>query len=138
MTRTPFRTLLAVLLTALLTVALAACGDDDDDEATGGDTATTVGEETTTRETTGETGGDAPAQATIKDFTFSAATAPAGDEVTVRNEDQAPHTYTSDEGGFDTRVEPGSQATVTAPEDAGTYDVRCKIHANMRGQLTVT
>ncbi|WP_028279544.1 cupredoxin domain-containing protein [Arthrobacter sp. H5] len=77
---------------------------------------------------------------TIVDFTYEMPESiPAGAEVTVTNEDTAPHTVTSEEEGlFDVNVPGGETVTFTAPEEAGEFAVICTFHANMSGTLVVT
>ena len=82
----------------------------------------------------------APAAAiTIQNFAFSPATldVTAGTRVTATNRDGAGHTWTSDNGAWDsgTLAKDASFAfTFTAP---GTYTYRCNIHTSMRGTVTV-
>ncbi|MGH9186477.1 MAG: cupredoxin domain-containing protein, partial [Acidimicrobiales bacterium] len=99
--------------------------------------------------TTTTAGGDdeqanVPAGATaaveIVDFEFSqteVAVAPGG-EITWQNTGQAPHTATFDDAPLDTgRIEPGTSARLTAPEQPGTYSYFCAIHPSMRGAVLV-
>jgi len=77
---------------------------------------------------------------TMRNFAFfpaSLSVAP-GTEITVRNDDKAPHTVTADDKSFDTgEVDPGKSATFTAPSKPGTYDYICTIHPYMKGKLVV-
>ncbi len=75
---------------------------------------------------------------TISGFTFSPLTVQAGQTVTVKNEDSAPHTATSSAGGFGVTVPGNGQATFTAPSTPGTYPLTCDFHPDMAGSLTVT
>ena len=60
-----------------------------------------------------------------------------GAEVTVANADSVPHTWTSDDGIFDSgSIDPGGEFSVTFAE-AGTYEFFCQIHPTMTGSITV-
>lgn len=76
----------------------------------------------------------------IRSMKFSAdATAPAGGKVTVRNEDDIPHTVTSGENLFDTGdIAPHATVTFTAPARPGRHPYFCALHSSMRGTLEVT
>jgi len=76
---------------------------------------------------------------TIKDFTFSALTVPAGATVTVTNADGQAHSVTANDKSFDTKViDGGGTATFVAPGAAGAYAIHCTIHPTMKGTVTVT
>jgi len=86
---------------------------------------------------------NAPQQANVamKDFSFDkqeVSVAPGG-KVTWENTGAAPHTATFDDVQLDTQtVEPGKEATLTAPDKPGSYSYKCNIHpARMRGVLVV-
>ncbi len=76
---------------------------------------------------------------TIKDFKYSSpSTVAPGTKITVKNEDTAAHTVTSDKAGkFDVQVPGGKSATFTAPA-AGSYTFFCTYHSNMHGTLKVS
>ena len=77
----------------------------------------------------------------IKNFQFSPSelTVAPGTKVTVKNEDGASHTVTSDQShAFDTgNVAGGGTSTFTAPSKPGSYPYHCTIHQFMHGTLTV-
>jgi plastocyanin len=86
----------------------------------------------------GNAGAPASAAMTISGFQFSSVEVAAGGQVTVTNQDSAPHTVTSDDGAFDTgNIGGGSSTTFTAPSQPGTYQFHCNIHSGMSGTLTV-
>lgn len=61
-----------------------------------------------------------------------------GAQVTIKNEDSAEHSVTSDTAGkFDVEVEGKEQGTLTAPTEPGDYAFHCKYHPSMHGTLTV-
>jgi plastocyanin len=123
----------AVLVALLL--ALAACGGGGSDEST----ATTSASSTTE----GGGGTDSPppggdAAVTIANFAFEVPdTVAVGTTVVVTNTDGATHTFTAEDGSFDSgRLGPDETATVTF-DAAGTVDVFCQIHPSMTGSITV-
>jgi plastocyanin len=112
----------ALVLAAV--TGLAACSSDGGDEPA---TQTT------------QTGGgpaDGVVTVTIAGFAFepSSVVLPAGDTLTIRNEDTAAHTFTMDDGSLDVSLEPGQQVEVT-PETGGPF--HCEIHASMTGTLAL-
>ena len=115
------RRLIMLLAIAALAIGLAACGGGSSSSASaktsGGSAQITIG----------------------SDFTFSAATVPAGATVTVKNDSSTQHTVTQDTGGgFNVTVDGGKTVTFTAPSKPGSYKYHCTIHPFMHGTLTVT
>lgn len=56
----------------------------------------------------------------------------------VTNDDDTPHTYTSDDGLFDSGpLDPGETATLPSLE-AGTYPYHCEIHPDLTGELVIS
>jgi plastocyanin len=78
------------------------------------------------------------------DYGFSPATfsVAAGSKVVVANDSQvAPHTWTADDGSFDTgTIDPGAKSAAITLTKKGTFGFYCKIHgaALMHGTVTVT
>ena len=110
---------------ALLALIAPACSSDSKTSTSGapavsGDTTATAA---------------APAL-TISGNQFSAASATAGTEFTITNNDSVGHTVTDDAGSFDVAVPAGGTATLTIPA-AGSYAIHCKIHSSMHGTITV-
>ena len=124
--------LLAVFACAV--IFLAACGGDDDD---GGDASASGSEPS---EDSGDTGGTA-LELSAQDNSFSPAelSAPAGEEVTVTftNEGNNPHTFSSEDAGFDSEnVESGQSAEVTFTMPDAETEFICNVHgAAMSGTL---
>lgn len=81
-----------------------------------------------------------PETISIQDFAFnpSECWVDAGDTITFVNNDQAPHTATSDDGSaFDTgTLQPGQSASVTF-NTAGSFPYHCNIHPSMQALITV-
>jgi len=125
--------LLAVF--AVVAFALAACGGDDDGDSTANDS------EQSEDGGGGDTGGGTSIDLRAQDNSFSPAeiSAPAGEEVTVAftNDGSNPHTFSSEEAGFDSdTVEGGGSAevTFTMPEEETQFI--CNIHGeSMSGTL---
>lgn len=120
-----------------LGLALAGCGDDDEEGSADG-----AGTEDTAADTEGpESTEPAPAEGGIvmAGFAFEPAelTVAAGATIPITNDDDAPHTFTSDDGGFDVEVGGGDSGEATAPSEPGTYDFLCRLHPSMTGTLTV-
>ncbi len=121
--RLSLRTTLAASASLLLT--LTACG--------GGDDASSAAEAVSTAPATGG------AAITIAGFAFSGATEVAvGTTVAVTNDDSATHTWTSEDGTFDSgSIAPGESFEFTF-DTAGTFAYHCNFHASMQGTITVT
>jgi plastocyanin len=65
-------------------------------------------------------------------------TVAGGAQVTVKNDDSAEHSVTSDTAGkFDVEVDGKGQGSFTAPTEPGDYTFHCKYHPSMHGTLTV-
>ena len=86
----------------------------------------------------------APAEAagatiTIANMSFGdPVTVAPGAEVTVKNDDSAEHSVTSQtEGVFDEHVDGGEEDTFTAPTEPGEYAFYCTYHPSMKGTLIV-
>jgi plastocyanin len=137
-----------LLFAAALCVALtvAACGESSttsQEQDTG--TATATGSPTTAAQATATTTAAAPEPAgaatiTIVDMNFGEPlTVPAGAQITIKNDDSAEHSVTSQTAGqFDVHVDSNEQGTLTAPTEPGEYAFYCVYHPSMKGTLIVT
>ena len=120
----------------VLAVVAVGCGDDG-----GGEPSPTEGPAEPTVAPT-----DAPATeagtVTMANFSFDPATIEAGrgDELSLRNDDAAPHTFTVTDADIDVEVAAGATGSATIDLDAGTYDVICRFHeaGGMTATLEVT
>jgi plastocyanin len=112
----------------VLSLVVAACGGDDD----GGDTTGATG---ATEETGGGGGGTS---ITIADFAFDpdTITVSGPTDVTITNDDSAPHTFTADDDSFDVQIDPGATETVTV-DVSQTTGFHCSIHPDMTGTVEV-
>lgn len=116
----------AGVIVAAGALSLSACGG-------GGSPAAGGGASSSTGATTHQT-------VTIKNFSFHPAnfTVEPGARITVKNDDSVTHTFTADDGKFNTGdIGPGTSKTVTAPKSSGEYPYMCQIHQFMTGTLTV-
>jgi len=140
--------------TVCLAAVVAACGGQSSTTNTEANTGTaTATSKATTKATTSapseassatseET--SAPAEAagptiTIANMSFGdPVTVAPGAKVTVKNDDSAEHSVTSDtEGAFDEHIDGGEQDTFTAPTKPGEYPFHCVYHPSMKGTLIV-
>lgn len=131
------RAVTASVLAAAL--ALGACGDDSDPSATDADATTTTGMAGTTETTAAGGGAAAGTTITIKDFKFNPEklSAKVGDEITVTNNDSAPHTLTAKDKSVDTgTLQEKASGTITLAR-AGTLEYVCNIHDYMTGSIEV-
>ena len=128
--RLSLRTTLAASASLLLT--LTACGGGDDASSAAEPAATKSAEAVSTAPATGG------AAITIAGFAFSGATEVAvGTTVAVTNDDSATHTWTSEDGTFDSgSIAPGESFEFTF-DTAGTFAYHCNFHASMQGTITV-
>ena len=115
------RLILQLLLAGLVA---AGCGGDSD---TGGGGDTTDG------------GGSTTDSLTMIDNEFqpSDLTVASGSTLTVTNDGQAPHTFTTEDGSIDQQVDAGTESSVDITLDAGDYEFHCNFHPEMTGTLTV-
>jgi plastocyanin len=65
-------------------------------------------------------------------------TVKVGDTVTFKNDDSFAHTFTADNGEFDSNNVDGGGSFQFTTDKAGTIAFHCKIHSNMHGTITVT
>jgi plastocyanin len=114
--------------------------------ACGGSSNSTYGSKsgTETAAASGSEATSAPASAsaatiTIANMNFGQPiTVPPGAQITIKNDDSAEHSVTSDAAGkFDVEVDGKEQKTLTAPTEPGDYAFHCKYHSSMHGTLTV-
>jgi len=136
--------ILLVCVTVCLAVAVAACGSESSYTTSEGDSGTataTASPETTSTaaEPTGTTAEASGPTITMADMSFGdPITVAPGATITVKNDDSAEHSVTSQtEGKFDVHVDAGEQGTLTAPTEPGEYAFYCVYHPSMKGTLIV-
>lgn len=136
--------LFAAALCLVLTAA-TACGESSTTEERDTGTATMTGSPTTTAQATGTAEETAPASAgaatiAIANMSFGEPiTVPPGAQITIKNDDSAEHSVTSQTAGqFDVHVDGNQEATLTAPTEPGEYAFYCIYHPSMKGTLIVT
>ena len=119
------------MIALLGALALTACSGEDSTDGGGTEPGSTV---TTTEADTGSE----VAKITISDFSFSGAeTAVTGETVTVTNEDSVSHTWTSDDGLFDSGSLASGDSFEFVFDEPGEYTFHCSIHTSMTGAITV-
>jgi len=64
-------------------------------------------------------------------------TVKVGDTITFENQDGFAHTFTADDGDFDSGNVDGGAKFEYVADEAGTIAFHCKIHSNMHGTITV-
>ncbi len=129
---------LLVALFAVSAVLLTACGDDGASAANSGQ----AGAPSTTAAAGADTGdpADGPVAVDISDFSYAPATITVspGQQVTFTNDDKTAHTATAKDGSFNTdAIQPGEDASVTAPDQPGEYPFICSFHPFMKGTVVV-
>jgi plastocyanin len=130
-------------LAAAAALALAGCnGDDGDDGDNGGmygHDSEEHEEQTDEPDDDGQAAPDgADVEITISDFDFGGDFAvQAGTEFTVTNNDDVMHTFTADDGEFDSgEILPGETKEITIDEP-GAYGFHCQPHPYLTGTVTV-
>ena len=126
----------AICLVAALTTACG--GSSNSTQATGTATATASPTAAAEQKTGPEaTGGP---NITIANMSFGAPlTVSPGAQITIKNDDAAEHSVTSDAAGkFNVEVDGKEQGTLTAPTEPGDYAFHCTYQPSMHGTLTVT
>ena len=124
----------AMCVVAALATACGGSSNSTYESKSGTATATASGSEAT----------NAPVSAgaatiTIANMSFGdPITVPPGAQITIKNDDSAEHSVTSDAAGkFDVEIDGKEQKTLAAPTEPGDYAFHCKYHPSMHGTLTV-
>jgi plastocyanin len=138
------RPLRTVLTAALLIAATAACGSSTK-KTTAPPTSTTTATPATTPTSTPPTSAapqnqSGTAAITIQNFAFSPTplNVKVGTKVTVTNKDGFDHTWTSDNGTWDSGHISSNQSYTFTFSQPGTYTYHCAIHTYMKATLNVT
>jgi plastocyanin len=125
------RRIIGLAVTIVALAGLAACSSD---KKSSSPAATTQPPAAATTAAPPAGGG---AEVTIQNFSFSVpASVPVGTQITITNKDGFGHTFTDSGGAFSVSVSGGKSATLTI-DKAGTYNVVCQIHPQMKVALTV-
>jgi len=134
------RAILTLALSALMTLALAACGgggaSSAPSTAASAPPAASVPAAATCEATTDP--GDVAVN--VKDFAFEPTeiSAKVGQVIAFTNTGAAPHTATLDDGSCATpNINAGAADGLTFSA-AGSYPFHCAIHTQMKGTITVT
>jgi plastocyanin len=120
-------------------VATACGGSDTSTKETATGTATATASPTGTVEATSAPSAASAATITIASMNFGEPiTVPPGAQITIKNDDSAEHSVTSDTAGkFNVEVDGKKQGTLTAPTEPGEYAYHCTYHPSMHGTLIV-
>jgi plastocyanin len=133
---------IAAFTTLATAAVLAGCSSESTSTATpppvtaAPTTISVAAPESVPEETTAPIVADGPTL-TILDFAFSPAAVAAGEELTIINSDEFPHTVTDSGGAFVARLDGRATQTITI-DAAGTYDIVCEIHPSMTGTIVVS
>ncbi len=121
-----------VMVVIAVAVIASACSDDSGDDSTVAPTEAPSDAPETEAAPSGE------AAITIEAFMFGdPISVSAGTTVTVTNADGVAHTWTADEGAFDSgSLEPGDTFSFAFAEP-GDFPFHCSIHSSMTGSVTV-
>ena len=117
------RRIITVALTLALAALITACSDSDPEP-----------------NPTSAPAEDASAGGaiTISDFAYAGvSTVAVGDTVTVTNDDTVGHTWTAQDGEFDSGTIASGDSFEFTFETAGEFDYICSIHPQMAGSITV-
>ena len=127
----------AMCLVAAVATACGGSSTSTEEAKTG--TATATASPTGTAEATSAPAAAGAATIMIMNMSFGEpVTVPPGAQVTIKNDDSAEHSVTSDTAGkFDVEVEGNEQGTLTAPTEPGEYAYHCTYHPSMHGTLIV-
>jgi len=120
-------------------VATACGGSDTSTQEPGTGTATATASPTAPAEQTGGPAAAGAATITIANMSYGEPiTVSPGAQITIKNDDSAEHSVTSDTAGkFDVHVDGKEQGTLTAPTEPGEYTFYCTYHPSMHGTLIV-
>ncbi len=132
----------ALAASALLTLALAACGSSASPapSAAGPDTAPSAAGPSAAAGACTESSSAGTVAVSIKGFAFNPADiqAKVGDVIQFTNGDTTGHTATLDDGSCTTPTIAASAADGLTFSAAGTYPFHCAIHSSMKGTITVS
>lgn len=126
-----------------LVLAMAGCGGETTETPTTAAGAPVEQATTPTSATSAATAppvaGDESVSVELVDFSIIVPDLVAVGEIVVRNNGNAPHTFTALDGSFDSgRLEPGGEAVVSV-DATGTFEYQCTIHpSQMAGSMVVT
>lgn len=135
------RAVITLVLSTLLTLALAACSSGSASSAPS--TAASAAPPAASPSTAAvceETTDPGDVSASIKDFAFDPAdiTAKAGQVIAFTNTGAAPHTVTLDDGSCTTPNILAGKADGIVINAPGTYPFHCTIHTQMKGTIVVS
>lgn len=134
------RPMASLALSALMTLALAACGGSTSSAAPSTAASAPAAASASTALVCQETTDPGDVTASIKDFAFDPADiqAKVGQAIAFSNTGAAPHTVTLDDGSCTTPNIAAGAADGLVFNAAGSYPFHCAIHAQMKGTIVVS
>jgi plastocyanin len=131
--------LFCAAMCCLATLVAACGGSSTTDQQTQAGTATATSSPSGEATKSSAPAGASAAAITIANMSFGAPiTVAGGTQISVKNDDSAEHSVTSDAAGkFDMEVDGKEQGSFTAPTEPGEYAFHCKYHPSMHGTLIV-
>lgn len=125
------------VVTAVAAAVLLGCGGDDD--AAPATPEPLAADDASPDDATPDADASEPATILISGFAFNGPdSVPVGTTVEVRNNDSAPHSWTSTDGVFDSGTLAMSESFTFTFDEPGEYPFFCAIHPSMTGTITVT
>lgn len=137
----PRRAIIILGLSAVMTVAIAACSSSSSSSAPSTAASAPAAASATAAATAcQETTDPGDVAVSIKDFSFDPADiqAKVGQVIGFSNTGAAPHTVTLDDGSCTTPNITAGSADGVVFSVAGSYPFHCAIHAQMTGTIVVT
>jgi plastocyanin len=124
---------------AVAALTLAACGGEDDTAPAATDAAPATTDAAPAATDPAPAATDGTAEITIAGFAFDGVTEIAvGTTVTVTNTDSSPHTWTADDGSFDSGSIAGGESFEFTFDTPGEFAYHCNFHPSMTGTITVS
>jgi plastocyanin len=134
------RPIVNLAMSALVTLALAACGGGSSSAAPSTAGSAPAAASPSTALACQETTDPGDVTASIKDFAFDPTEiqAKVGQAIAFSNTGAAPHTVTLDDGSCTTPNIEAGKADGLVFNAAGSYPFHCAIHSQMKGTIVVS
>lgn len=134
------RPIVSLAMSALMTLALAACGGGSSSAAPSSGASAPAAASPSTALVCQETTDPGDVTASIKDFAFDPTQiqAKVGQAIAFSNTGAAPHTVTLDDNSCTTPNIDAGKADGLVFSVAGSYPFHCAIHSQMKGTIVVS
>lgn len=134
------RPIVSLAMSALMTLALAACGGGSSSAAPSTGASAPAAASPSTALVCQETTDPGDVTASIKDFAFDPTQiqAKVGQAIAFSNTGAAPHTVTLDDNSCTTPNIDAGKADGLVFSVAGSYPFHCAIHSQMKGTIVVS